>query len=347
VIYNTLHNDYLVILKGMMGGQDQSQRAWWSNTLNVVSAFVLGVDALIVRTFTVPSYAVAGISLLVMLVAIYLSRKGAQANKPAKAPNLALGRPPQQQSQEDQQLEFEFPQAPLVSDDGRISRVRPDISSQDIRLRAPIGIIGTALPFLLRIGILFRGGGVPYSLSGYYYSPLRNVLVVPLCILGFLLILYKGYNNLDRYVTTIAGIGFFGIALFPSNAFHSRVPSWVYSVHTFSFTCTIIALVIMALLFTRTESSDGQQNDIRQLLLALVFKYPGHYTPRKKTRNQIYSTCAWLMLVSLILAYWSNFWSPSILDITQWLFWLEAIAMTAFGTSWLVKSKSLPFFKDT
>jgi hypothetical protein len=333
-----------------MGGQDQSQRAWWSNTLNVVSAFVLGVDALIIRAFTILSYAVVGISLLVMLLAIYLSRKGAQANKPAEAPNLALGRPPQQESQEDQQLEFEFPQAPqtpLVSDDTRISRVRPDISSQNIRLRAPIGIIAIALPFVLRIGILFRGGGVPYSLSGYYYSSLRNVLVVPLCILGFLLILYKGYNNLDRYVTTIAGIGFFGVALFPTNAFQSRVPSWIYAVHTLSFTCTIIALAIMALLFTRTEPSDGQLNDIRQLLLALVFKYSGYYTPRKKTRNQIYSTCAWLMLVSLILAYWSNFWSPSIRDITQWLFWLDAIAMTAFGTSWLVKSKSLPFLKDT
>jgi hypothetical protein len=335
-----------------MGEQDHSQRAWLSRTLTAVGTFALAAYALIPHQTTSSSYFILGICGLITLVAIYVDRSSVRNSKPVKAVNSALDGAPPQQSKMDQQLEFDFPQASPASDDSHASRERPDIivvSRGDIFLRKPIGIIGIALPFVLRIGILSHGGEAPASLSYYYYTPMRNVLVASLCILGLLLIVYKGYDVFDRYVSTAAGLGFFGIALFPVRAPSSHSPPWVYYVHTLSFILTIIALAVMSLLFTQAGSSNEQPGYVRRLLLALVFKYqPGHYytTPQKEVRNRIYSTCAWLMLGSLTLAFLWSIQPISILHATQWLFWLEAIAMIAFGTSWLVKSQSFGLFRD-
>jgi hypothetical protein len=78
--------------------------------------------------------------------------------------------------------------------------------------------------------------------------------------------------------------------------------------------------------------------------LALIFRYQDPEKIRKgkkKIRNQVYSSCAWLILVGVILAFAQNFWSKSAKDVTQWLFWFEALAVVAFGVSWLVKGETL------
>jgi hypothetical protein len=97
-----------------------------------------------------------------------------------------------------------------------------------LSLRRIVGAIGILLPFVLRLGIIAFSHPIPYSISSYYYSPMRNILVASLCALGVFLIAYKGYDGLDTGITNVAGGAAIGVALFPTSD-PSFSPAWYYS----------------------------------------------------------------------------------------------------------------------
>ena len=89
-----------------------------------------------------------------------------------------------------------------------------------LTLRKAVGILGIALPFLLAFGgmLLDRKYGVHSSISGYYYTGMRNVLVGTLCAIGTFMMSYRGYerrddlagdrpprNGVERGLTALAG----------------------------------------------------------------------------------------------------------------------------------------------
>ena len=53
-------------------------------------------------------------------------------------------------------------------------------------------------------------------MSGYYYTDMRNVFVGSLCALGAFLGAYDGYDDLDRWITNIAGFCAIGVAFCPT-----------------------------------------------------------------------------------------------------------------------------------
>ena len=65
---------------------------------------------------------------------------------------------------------------------------------------------------------------------------------------------------------------------------------------------------------------------------------------KKLTRNRIYTACAWLIIIGVVLALVQNFWPDSVKAETQWLFWFESLSIASFGFAWLVKGETL--FKD-
>jgi hypothetical protein len=218
-----------------------------------------------------------------------------------------------------------------------------------LTLRKVVGYIGILLPFVLGIGNVIAGHTVPYSVSGYYYSPMRNILVAALCVLGMFLIGYKGYDRLDSRVTNVAGGAAIGVALFPTSS-PSFTPVWVGHVHPFFAAVAMVSLALMALQFTQTSPPQGQEvtaswlEDIKRWGRALIFRYQGpddKWGSKKKLRNRIYSVCAWLILAGVILAFVQNFWTQSAKDVTQWLFWFESLSVVAFGFSWLVKGETI------
>src|SRR5215217_9747410 len=83
-------------------------------------------------------------------------------------------------------------------------------------LRRAIGFIGIALPFVLVLGkLVVDGDGMLTSISGYYYSGMRDVYVGSLCAIGVFLLSYRGYGFIDDIAADIAAAGAFGVALFP------------------------------------------------------------------------------------------------------------------------------------
>src|SRR2546422_1314512 len=84
-------------------------------------------------------------------------------------------------------------------------------------LRKAVGIIGTALPFVLALGkILLEGPGIQSSISSYYHTGMRDVFVGSLCAIAVFLISYHGYEQKDDIAGDLACVFALGVALFPT-----------------------------------------------------------------------------------------------------------------------------------
>jgi hypothetical protein len=214
-----------------------------------------------------------------------------------------------------------------------------------LNLRLCIGVLGVALAFILRIGSAIFPPD-PYSVSAYYYSAMRNVLVASLCVLGTFLLTYRGYDKLDSWITNVCGAATIGVALFPTSNPGFK-PTWVGHLHPVMAGIALAGQALMALQFTQSAPRDGATrwlNDVKRMLRALIFRYAQrvHNAHGKKlARNRIYSACAWLIIIGVVLALVQNFWPNSVKAETQWMFWFESLSIASFGVAWLVKSETL------
>jgi hypothetical protein len=233
-------------------------------------------------------------------------------------------------------------------------------------LRKTVGWIGTLLPIALILGtMIFFTSARPGSMSGYYYTPMRNVFVGALCALGVFLVAYDGYDEVDRWITNIAGFCAIGVAFFPTKpsvcAPHARTcaaPSVtqlsagqqvVGVIHLVFAAVTFIALALMALRFAKSEATPTAQSVIGQLRHGLGLAKPGgrQRAPRKRMRNAIYRACGFAILACVVLAALSNLLPASVKADWPLLFIFEALAVFAFGVSWFVKGQTLlPVLKD-
>lgn len=195
--------------------------------------------------------------------------------------------------------------------------------------RKTIGILGIGLPFVVSLGamILFQTG-IQSSISSYYHTPMRDVFVGTLFAIGFFLLSYRGYERTDDIAGDLAFVFAIGMALFPtapdgavSDA--ARIVGNVHVVFAALFFSTLIYFSLF--LFTKTDEK----------------KKP---TERKLMRNEVYQACGYTMAISLLLiavyyrlpAEWA-----SLLVQYKPVFWLESLAILAFGASWFTKSEAL------
>ena len=128
-------------------------------------------------------------------------------------------------------------------------------------LRKFVGWIGMLLPFVLLIGNAVMSEARPDSMSGYYYTPMRNFFVGALCALGVFLIAYDGYDNVDRWITNIAGLCAIGVAFCPTKP-SGQLATWqnvVGDIHVVFAVCTFTALGLMALRFAKDGQTPASQ----------------------------------------------------------------------------------------
>ena len=195
-----------------------------------------------------------------------------------------------------------------------------------LTLRKFIGLIGILLPFALVIihMLLVRQVVLLGSVSGYYYTDVRGVLVGSLCAIGVFLFAYRGYDNWDNVLTNLAGVFAIGVALFPTApvnpSAHARDISYVH------LTCAALLFAALAVisfwLFTRTDPAMGR-------------------TKQKKIRDLIYRGCGIVIALCLALVPIESLVIGAPIQGIRPLFWLEAIAVVAFGISWLVKGETI------
>lgn len=211
-----------------------------------------------------------------------------------------------------------------------------DIVSSYRGLRRSVGAIGLLLPFWLIVAGLGWLGGIRPSISAYYYAPFSGgVFVGALSAIGVFLISYRGYvpeageRLSDRHLALAAGTAAILVALFPTDGFVGQT-ALVAPVSVLHFIAAAVFLSLLGVFslyrFTRSDLPPDQQ------------------PPDKRLRNRIYRKCgrvifACLGLIALFkLLEWRGLYSP---PLSSWMFWLESIAVWAFGISWLVKGEVL------
>jgi hypothetical protein len=198
-----------------------------------------------------------------------------------------------------------------------------------LALRKAIGILGIAFPFVLSVGaLLIFQTGIQGSISSYYHTGMRDVFAGTLWAIGFFLLSYKGYERADGRAGNFACICAVGVTLFPTapDVAASSTALWIGRIHLGFAAAFFLTLSYFSLfLFTRTDPS----------------KPP---TKKKLQRNRVYKVCGYLMLICILLIA-VYFRLPgaaaSFLATYNPVFWLETIAVIAFGISWLTKGEAI------
>jgi len=189
-------------------------------------------------------------------------------------------------------------------------------------LRKMVGIIGMALPVVLVLGrMILESHGILDSISAYYYSVMRDVLVGSLCAIAVFLLSYR-YSYLDDILGDLAGISAIGIALFPTAPDKATEQQVIIGeLHLLFAACFFITLAIFALvLFRRTKEP----------------------TPQKRQRNIVYTLCGITILACLVLIVLVDLLPDKILlQPFHPVFWFEFLGIFAFGFAWFVKGKTL------
>jgi hypothetical protein len=194
-------------------------------------------------------------------------------------------------------------------------------------LRKAIGWIGTLLPVVLVAGdAAFSSGPLPNSISGYYYTPMRNILVGTLCVFGVFLLIYDVGVFSHRWFTNMAGVGVLGVAFFPGSPAITNLTTTeevIGNVHVVFAGVAFVGFLLTTWCFSRADS-DG----------------PDAPAP---SRDAVifYRACAGVMLVFEFASGAANFLSLSVQNATFVLFISEALVIITFGIAFLIKGGGL------
>ncbi|MFK7775825.1 MAG: hypothetical protein AB8F94_27125 [Saprospiraceae bacterium] len=208
-----------------------------------------------------------------------------------------------------------------------------------LTLRKFLGILGILLPLLLILaGTVFgKCDAIQASISDYFHTPMRDVFVATISSMAFFLFTYKGYDKKDNLLCNIAGIAALLVAFCPTysdpitNCMNENVLAsqshLLGKIHLFA-AATFFILIVQISMFQFTKG--------------------GSKTPEKRKRNLIYKCCGVIIFISLlIIALYFLYLEKEFPFLIKYkpVFWLETIALFAFGISWLVKGDTL--FSDS
>ena len=198
-------------------------------------------------------------------------------------------------------------------------------------MRVGVGVLGIAVPLLLVFGEPLLFDGQPFlrgSLSAYYYSGVRELFVGALCAIGVFLLTYKvAERSRENRLSTLAGVAVITVALFPTGRPGKGVTptplqdllgeTTVERIHFTAAAVFIASLAVISYYFARPPPKKGSRS--------------------RSFWRRYHLVCAGIIVAALILA--------AVAGITGWpdkgLLVAEAVAVWAFGASWLMKGLEL------
>ena len=192
------------------------------------------------------------------------------------------------------------------------------------RLRCLIGGLGMSIAIIVVVLSLLNGLPFPNSISETYFrEPCITPFMVILGSAGVLLIGYTGYEKIDDFLCTLAGFFGWGVCLFP--CYSSADADGL--IGTFQLPARVSDNIHLccALAFFGLLAFNS---------LFLFTKSAGEMSKKKICRNIIFRVCGLGMLASFSLL---------LFPIPHVVWWVEMIALTFFGVSWLTKANCIPF----
>jgi hypothetical protein len=236
------------------------------------------------------------------------------------------------------------------------SKPQPSVISY-VTMRKAIGWLGMSLPFILLLGNFFvnacdilnntwlvkacngykyaADGSWKSSISHYYYSTVGELFTGTLCAVSLFMFSYKGYPRQpghyglsDSLMTNLAGFFALGVVIFPTSAsdcIKDNVRTFLSSdvsgaIHLGFAALFFFTLAFMSIInFRNADTKDkfGKGDD-----------------------DKFYLRCGIVMLSCIAIISVYNFFLEGIwpwLDNMNVTFVFEAIALIAFGSSWLKK----------
>ncbi len=198
-----------------------------------------------------------------------------------------------------------------------------------LTLRKAIGWMAISFPPVLIFGglLLFRTG-IQSSISGYYHTGMRDVFVGILFAIGFFLLSYRGYTPADDIAGDLACVFVICVALFPTSpgcnaSAIAHIIGYIHLAFAALFFLTIIYFSLF--LFTKTDPNRPP-------------------TKNKLRRNKVYRACGYTMSLCILLILIYKVLPAGLtfpLVSLNPVFWLESIAVEAFGISWFVKGEAI------
>ena len=205
-----------------------------------------------------------------------------------------------------------------------------------LSMRRLIGGLGILLPLIVVMGgVLFGRTELQGSISGYYYTNMRDCFVGILSGVAFFLLSYKGYERVDDVVANLGGVFALGMIIFPTSMFSGQP----VKVGVFLLTDDVSELLHVSFggLFFLALSFIS--------LFLFTRHSPGLIGKEKRRRNFIFRACGIVMLLAITcIAIYTAFLRSTFLTAYYPVLILECVALFAFGISWIVKGNTL--FKD-
>lgn len=228
-------------------------------------------------------------------------------------------------------------------------------------IRRFIGLLALGLPIILIAIALLMGFDVVPSISEFFYTPAREVLVGTIGAISIFLFCYNGHPRneerakevwTERYVTDRvlslgAAIGALGVAFFPvkSDLSWSTIPDAMF-VQILGETCASHLHKASALTFFVALAWFCLDN-FRRPPVGKVS------SPSRLKENRHYKICGVIILactVGLVLLGIASIFLTSLkatADEYLVILILETIALIAFASAWIVKGKTKSWIRKT
>ena len=188
-------------------------------------------------------------------------------------------------------------------------------------LRLGVAVIGIALPLLLWIGgLIVLDVPLRDSMSAYYHTGMRNVLVGLLFATGACLYLYKGFSDQENVALNCAGIFAVCVAMFPPGL--PGGPTRLLTAHSAAGALFFLAVAYVCLF--RAPDTLTLMRDAE----------------RARSYRRAYRLIGTGMVLSPVIAWvLTQFLRGG--DGNPYTFFIELAGTWIFGAYWLVKSREI------
>lgn len=200
-----------------------------------------------------------------------------------------------------------------------------------LALRRVVGWVALCLPFVLIVPwYLVHGEPFPSSISGFYYTGMRNLFEGSLCAIAMFNICCRGYDRKDEIAGILSGACAIGVAFFPTSPEMGGVTAEQHAVGTahLVFASILFLTLTCFCLFLFTMTAEGKS-----------------LTRKKVQRNLVYKICGWVILASIaLILLFKLIGRVYLFGALGAMFCFETTALIAFGVAWLVKGET--FLQD-
>lgn len=189
-------------------------------------------------------------------------------------------------------------------------------------LRLMLGIIAFTMPWVVTI---IAQSSLP-SISASYFTEARDEFVGMLFVVGGLMLAYNGHTNREAWAAKIVAICALLIALFPTTKACGEM-SQSAMIHGLAAVLMFLILAWFCFVpFRRNTKGKGG---------------------KKGRRAKLYFTCGCVMIAAMAVGLIGKLaLTCQQVDSFDLIYWVEAIALGAFGVAWITAGKIIPALVD-